>query len=146
MTTLRTIGLAAALALAGIGHAQLLAEVLTTTAIQSQLFPMMSFPTSSLRAVGTGTAPLIDRVPDAGAWTDWEVYTATGLAAALEPGLLHQVETGLAIDGFFREGTTTRQVGAESHTQVVFADGARRALLYVARTDREIVWLVARSR
>jgi len=146
MDSMRAIGLAALLTLAGAAQAQLLVEVALAPAIASQLFPPMSFPASSLRAVGTGTAPLIARVPDAAAWTDWEVYTASGLAAALEPGLLHQIETGLALDGFFRETTTTTQLGAERHTRAVFVDGDRRALVYLIRADRELVWLVARAR
>ena len=146
MTNLRALGLAAVLALAGVGHAQLLAEVVLVPAIASQLFPPMSFPASSLRAQGTGTERIIAKVPDAVAWTGWEVYTATGLAAALEPAFIHNVEVSLSLEGFFREETSTTQVGPELHTRVVFTDGASGALLYLIRVDRELVWLVARSR
>jgi hypothetical protein len=146
MTSLRALGLAAVLALTGVGHAQLLVEVALAPAIASQLFPPMSFPPSSLRAVGTGTERIIAKVPDAAAWTGWEVYTATGFAASLEPAFVREIELNLSMEGLFREETTTSQVGPERHTRVVFADGASRALLYLIRVDREIVWLVARSR
>lgn len=146
MSTLRALALAAALTLVGAAHAQLLVEVALAPAIASQLFPPMTFPASSLRAIGGDTGPLIARVPDAAAWTDWEVYTATGFAASLEPAFVYDVERGLLMAGFFRESTTATDVGAERHTRVVFTDGAQRALLYLIRSGRELVWLVARGR
>jgi hypothetical protein len=85
----------------------------------------MSFPPSSLRAVGDGTGPLIARVPDAAAWTDWEVYTATGLVAALEPAFVYDVELNLLMDGYFRSETLVTEIGAERHTRVVFVEGDR---------------------
>lgn len=146
MTRIRTLALALTLALSGVATAQLLAEVALAPAIASQLFPPMSFPASSLRAVSGDVGPIVARVPDATAWTDWEVYTATGLAAALEPALIYDVERGLLVAGYFRESTTQTDVGTERHTRIVFTDGAQRALLYLVRTPRELVWLVARGR
>jgi hypothetical protein len=146
MNPLRAFGLCAVLAVAGVGQAQLLAEVMTTTAIASQLYPAMSFPPSSLRAVGDGTGPLIARVPDAVAWTDWEVYTATGFAASLEPAFVRDIELALLMEGFFRAETVVTERGPERHTRVVFVEGDRRALLYLIRSGRELVWLVARGR
>lgn len=146
MSTLRAVALAAALTLVGAAHAQLLVEVALAPAIASQLFPPMSFPASSLRAAGGNTGTLIARVPDAANWTDWEVYTATGLAASLEPGLVHQVQLDMAMAGFFAESTTATERGPERHTRIVFTDGAQRALLYVIRSGRELAWLVARGR
>jgi hypothetical protein len=146
MNHLRAFGLCVVLAVAGVGQAQLLAEVMTVTAIASQLFPSMSFPPSSLRAVGDGTGPLIARVPDAAAWTDWEVYTASGFAAALEPAFVRDIELNLLMDGYFRSETIVTEIGPERHTRVVFADGDRLALLYLIRSGPELVWLVARGR
>jgi hypothetical protein len=146
MRTVRTLALAAFLALSGPGHAQLLVEVALAPAIASQLFPPMSFPSSSMRAVGSGTEAVIARVPDASAWTGWEVYTATGFAASLEPAFVYEIERGLLVDGFFRESTSTNEIGGERHTRVVFSDGAQQALLYLIRNGRELVWLVARNR
>jgi hypothetical protein len=146
MRTTRSLVLAAILALSGAGTAQTLVEVTTVTAIASQLYPAMSFPPSTLRALGSGTEAVIARVPDAAAWTGWEVYTATGFAASLEPAFVYEIERGLLVDGFFRESTTTREVGAERHTRVVFSDGTQQALLYLIRNGRELVWLVARNR
>ena len=146
MRTVRTLALAASLALGGAGHAQLLVEVALAPAIASQLFPPMSFPSSSMRAVGSGTEAIIARVPDASAWTGWEVYTATGFAASLEPAFVYEIERGLLVDGYFRESTSTNEIGGERHTRVVFSDGAQQALLYLIRNGRELVWLVARNR
>lgn len=146
MRTVRSLALAAILVLSGAGSAQLLVEVALAPAIASQLFPPMSFPASSMRAVGSGTEAIVARVPDGASWTGWEVYTATGFAASLEPAFVYDVERGLLMEGFFRESTTTTEVGPERHTRVVFSDGTQRALLYLIRSGRELVWLVARNR
>ena len=146
MRTARSLALAAILALGGAGTAQTLVEVTTVTAIASQMFPAMSFPPSTLRAMGRGTEAVIARVPDAAAWTGWEVYTATGFAASLEPAFVYDIERGLLVEGFFRESTSTNDVGGERHTRVVFTDGTQQALLYLIRSGRELVWLVARNR
>jgi len=146
MRPVRTLALAAILALSSVGTAQLLAEVMTVTAIASTLYPQMSFPPSSMRAVGSGTEAVIARVPDAAAWTGWEVYTATGFAASLEPAFVYDVERGLLMAGFFRESTTSTEFGPERHTRVVFSDGTQQALLYLIRSGQELVWLVARNR
>lgn len=147
MKPLRSTLLAVAVALTPLAAAQTLADVMLTTAIASTLYPGVRLPSGSLRAVGAGTAPVIARVPDAAAWTDWEVYTATGIVAALEPALMNNLETGLFLDGFERVETTPTNDGATVTTRVVFAhaDG-RRALLVTFRQPRELIWLVARSR
>lgn len=146
MSTLRAVALAAALTLAGTAQAQLLVEVALAPAMASQLFPPMSFPASSLRAAGGNSGMLIARVVDAANWTDWEVYQAIGLAASLEPGLVHQVQLDMVMAGFFAESTTTSEVGPERHTRIVFTDGSQRALLFVIRRGQELAWLVARGR
>lgn len=135
------------LAAAPTAHAQTLADVMLTTAIASDLYPAVRFPASSLRATGSGTAAVVARVPDATEWTDWEVYTATGFAASLEPALVYGVERDLMIEGFDRSETSASQDGDATITRVVFvhADG-RRALLTTFRTSRELVWLIARAR
>ena len=139
---------AAALAIAPIAAAQTLVDVTVTTAIVAQLQgATVQLPSGSLRAQGAGTAAVVARVPDAASWTDFEVYTANGVAAALEPALVYGVERDLFMIGFERAETTPSQLGATAVTRVVFAhaDG-RRALLTTFRTGREFVWLLARSR
>ena len=144
----RTWIVAAALAFAPIAFAQTLVDVTVTTAIIAQLQGVtVQLPSGSLRAQGAGTAAVIARVPDAAAWTDFEVYTATGVAAALEPALLYGIERDLFMVGFERAETTPSQLGATAVTRVVFANpDGRRALLTTFRTGREFVWLLARSR
>jgi hypothetical protein len=148
MHRLRTIALTLALVLAaGQASAQLLAEVALMPAIASQLFPPVQWPSGSLRAVGAGADQLIVRVPGHAEWQGWEVYTATGLAASLEPALTYGVERDLMMQGLFRAETTQTPIGSELHTRVVFSDGgAQQALLYVIRSGQELVWLVARGR
>ncbi len=136
-----------ALSLAAAAGAQTLAEVTLTTAIASQLYPGLSLPSGSLRAMGVGTEAVIARVPDAAAWTGWEVYTAAGLAASLEGALVYGVERDLFLEGYGRVETTPTQEGATTITRVVFEnETGARALLVTFRESRELVWLVARSR
>ncbi len=148
MRKLKTFTLALLLVIAGgTASAQLLAEVALTPAIASQLFPPVSWPSGSLRAVGDGADALVARVPDQAAWQGWEVYTATGLAATLEPALVYGVERDLLMQGLFRAETSETTVGNERHTRVVFSDGgAQRALLFVIRSGQELVWMIARGR
>ena len=148
MRTTRPWTLALALAFAPLAIAQTLVDVTTTTAIVAQLQgATVQLPSGSLRALGAGTAAVVARVPDASSWTDFEVYTASGVATALEPALVYGVERDLFLVGFERAETTPSQLGATAVTRVVFAhaDG-RRALLTTFRTGREFVWLLARSR
>lgn len=132
----------------GVASAQLLAEVALTPAIASQLFPPVSWPTGSLRAVGSGVDALVARVvPDRADWRDWEAYTAGGIAASLEGALVYGVERDLLMQGLFRSETTETTVGSERRTRVLFSDGGTRtALLVVLRSGQELVWLVARGR
>ncbi len=147
MQRLRIVTVVLVLAIGGIGNAQLLAEVALAPAIASQLFPPVSWPSGSLRAVGAGADALVARVPGNAEWQGWEVYTASGLAASLEPALVYGVERDLMMQGLFRAETSNASVGSERHTRVVFSDGgAQRALLYVMRSGQELVWLVARGR
>ena len=146
--TQRTLAAALlALSLAGGASAQTLVEVTLVTAISSQLYPGLSLPSGSLRAMGVGTEAVIARVPDADAWTGWEVYTAGGIAASLEGALVYGVERDLFLEGYGRVETTASQDGATTITRVVFAnDTGERALLVTFRASRELVWLVARGR
>jgi hypothetical protein len=132
----------------GIAGAQLLVEVALAPAIASQLFPPVSWPSGSLRALGSGVDALVARVvPDRDAWRDWEAYTAGGLAASLEGALVYGVERDLLMQGLFRAETTETTVGSERRTRVVFSDGgSQSALLVVLRSGQELVWLVARGR
>ena len=147
MNRSRTWIVAAALAFAPFAVAQTLADVTVTTAIIAQLQgATVQLPSGSLRAQGAGTAAVVARVPDAASWTEFEIYTAQGIVAALEPAFVYGVERDLFMIGFERAETTPSQFGATTVTRVVFAhaDG-RKALLTTFRTGREFVWLLARS-
>jgi hypothetical protein len=140
-------GLAVVVAMAPASvQAQTLGEVVLVSAIASQLHPVASLPSGSLRAEGPGAVALAARVPDAGAWTDWEVYTARGLAALLEPALVHNVETELMVAGFDRVSRDESTVEGERHVRHVFEGGGSRVLLYVIRGADSLVWLLARGR
>lgn len=127
-------------------HAQFLADTLVATAIASQLYPGVQFPSGTLRAVEAPPS-LIARVPDAAAWTSWEAYTARGLGTRLVPAHIHQLTNAFAVAGFFEASRSEAPVGDEVHTRTEFAgpDGGR-ALLYVIRRGDDIAWLVARQR
>jgi hypothetical protein len=85
-------------------------------------------------------------VPDSASWTDWEVYTASGLAATLAPAVLSGVERDFALAGLWRSDSQETVVGEEQHTRLTFEGDGRRALLYVIRHDRTVVWMLARGR
>ncbi len=141
------VGLLLLAALASpLAHAQLLADVMVSTAIATEFDPSIHLPSGSLRAVGSGTDAIIARVSDRDRWTGWEVYVARGLASHLQNAYVHQVETAFAVAGFFESDQKTSKVGAETRTRIVFegSDGGKR-LLYVIRTSQEVVWLTAKS-
>jgi hypothetical protein len=138
--------IAGTLTLTGGAAAQVLVDVVLVPAIASQLHPVMSMPRGTMRAEGAGAVTLIARVPDSASWTDWEVYTASGLAATLAPAVLSGVERDFALAGLWRSDSQETVVGEEQHTRLTFEGDGRRALLYVIRHDRTVVWMLARGR
>lgn len=130
----------------GVVRAQLLADVMVSTAIAAQFDSSVRFPSGSLRAEGAGTAALRARVSDAARWTDWEVYAARGIAAALQPAFVHQVSTAFAVAGYFEASRDETVVNGETRTRIVFEGDAGERLLFVVRSASEVVWLTARSR
>lgn len=142
--------LVGAVMLTGVARAQLLADVLVTAAIAAEFDASVRFPSGSLRAVGTGADAIRARVPDQAAWQDWEVYTARGIAMALQPAFVHQIATAYAVAGYFEQERSERAVsgpaGAETHLRLVFAGDDGTRLLYLIRSGQEVVWLTARSR
>lgn len=146
-----------ALALAvplGFGHvaqAQLLAEVMTVTAIQAQFNSAVSFPRGTLRATGAGVDAIVARIAGGADWTEWEAYTLGGVATALAGAIDHQVSTAYAVAGYFEQSRADHNVqgplGPETHTRIVYVGpvGGQR-LLYFVRAGQEVVWLTARSR
>jgi hypothetical protein len=147
----RTVTFAFLVVLAGavvapLAHAQLLTDVMMSTALSAEFDPSLRLPHGTLRAVGKGTEAVIARVPDRNRWTSWEVYEATGLVKTLEAGYVHNIETAFAVDGYFESGRTETTVGPETRTHIVFEGPDGKRLLYVIRTSQEVVWLTARSK
>lgn len=131
--------------LPGVAQAQLLGEVMTVAAISAELNPAVRLPSGSLRVVGTPPASLLAKVPDAASFSDWEAYTATGVAASLQPAHVHQITTSFAVAGYFLENTSERTLGNETHTRYLYSDATGdAALLYVIRTPEEL-WLIAHA-
>lgn len=148
---LLALALLLAFAVGGVARAQLLAEVLTVTAIQAQFDSSVRMPRGTLRATGAGVDALLRRVEGASAWTEWEAYTLGGVATALAGAIDHQVTTAYAVAGYFEqersERTVQGPVGSETHTRIVYVDDAGgRRLLYFVRAGQEVVWLTARAR
>lgn|SRR5690606_30824575 len=131
-------------------RAQLLADVLTATAISATFDSAVRFPSGTYSAVGAGADALVRRVPGSSDWTDWEVYVARGVAANLQPGFVHNVSTSFAVAGYFQEERSEANVShggrTELHTRIVFAGPSGKRLLYLVRADQEVAWLTARSR
>lgn len=136
---------------AGVARAQLLAEVMTVTAIQAQFNGAVTFPRGTLRATGAGVDAILRRVQGASAWTEWEAYTLGGVATGLAGAIDQQVSTSYAVAGYFQQSreqfSVTGPAGPETHTRIVYVgdDGTQR-LLYFVKAGQEVVWLTARSR
>lgn len=129
-----------------LGVAQTLAEVTLVAAITAELNPGLSLPKGSFRAVGEGTAPLIAQVPGNEGFSDWEVYSAGGLAANLQPAFVQQISTSFAVNGYFLLEQIERDVGAAVHTRYLFDDGAGgTTLLYTIRQPDNLIYLIARG-
>lgn len=145
------VAVAALTLLGATAQAQLLAEVMTVTAIQAQFNPAVSFPRGTLRATGAGVDALVRRIEGASSWTDWEAYTLGGIATSLAGAIDHQVSTAYAVAGYFEQSRSQHTVqgpaGPETHTRIVYvgSDGGQR-LLYFVRAGQEVVWLTARAR
>lgn len=128
------------------GHAQTLAELQLVMAASAQLNPALHLPSGSYRALGD-TQAFVNRVPGAAAFTDWEVYAATGLAARLQPGFVQQLSTSFAVSGYFLEEQQEQVHGEETHTRYLFVDDAgARILLYTIRRPDDLVYLIAKAR
>src|SRR5690554_1013501 len=137
--------------LGGAAHAQLLAEVMTVTAIQVQFNGAVSFPRGTLRATGAGVDAIVRRIEGHSAWTEWEAYTLGGVATSLAGAIDHQVSTAYAVAGYFEQSRSQHSaqgpLGPETHTRIVYSgpEGGQR-LLYFVRAGQEVVWLTTRSR
>ncbi len=125
--------------------AQTLAEVQVVTAIATELNPAIRLPSGSYRAVGEGTDEIISKVNNASGFTNWEVYTASGLLAALQPAFVQQLSTSFAGAGYFITEQDEQTIGIEKHTRYIFEDGLDKILLYTIRTNKELIWLVAKG-
>ena len=135
------------LSIAPVALAQTLAEVTLVAAISSELDPSLSLPSGSYRAVGEGTAPIIAKVPNSGQFMNWEVYTASGIVARLQPAFVGQLTTSFAGAGYFLSDQTETVKDGETHTRYLFSDDAGKTLLlYTIRSPEELVWLVAEGR
>ncbi len=146
----RTAALLTLLAAPGVAAAQLLSEVMVTTAIMATFNSNVRFPSGSLSAVGADADRLIARIPGNADWTQWEVYTARGIAANLQDAFVHQVATSFAVAGYFEGVRSESQVQfggqTERHTRIEFDGETDTRLLYVIRAGQELVWLTAAQR
>ncbi len=125
--------------------AQTLAETQLVTAIATELNPAIRLPRGSYRALGAGTGQIIAKVPNAENFSNWEVYTATGVVAALQLAFVQQLFTSFAGAGYFLAEQSEKAVGMEKHTQYIFEDGSSTILLYVISTNQKLTWLVAKG-
>lgn len=139
-----------ALGLPGAASAQLLAEVMVTTAVLATFDTSVRFPSGSLSAVGADADRLIARVPGSADWTGWEVYTARGIASNLQDAFAHQIATAFAVAGYFESARSETDVTfagqSERHTRIVFEGDTGSRLLYLIRAGQELVWLTAAQR
>lgn len=145
MKMLRTTVTVALLAIGSLAGAQVLADVMLSTAIASQLYPGVHLPSGSLRAEGPGAATFVATLPDVSGFGSWEVYTATGLAANLEPAFVRNVTNAFAVAGLFESERSQRTIDGAVHTRMVFSDGTDEAILYVVAGNGVVTWAVGRK-
>ena len=145
MKTLKIVSaLLVCIAFGPLASAQTLGEVMLVAAISAELNPAISLPRGTFRAVGEGAEQIIAQVPESNKFTNWEVYSAGGLAANLQAGYVHQVSTSFAVNGYFLAEETERTVGDTVHTRYVFDDGmGGTTLLYTIRGPQDLIYLIA---
>jgi hypothetical protein len=133
------------LVILGFSNAQTLAEMSFVAATSAQLNPAISLPRGSMRAVSDASS-IIAKVPGNQNYSDWEVYTASGIVANLQPAFVNQVSSSFAGAGYFLSDQSEKTVGGTKHTEYVFTDDAGgTALLYVIRDGQELIWLIAKG-
>ena len=132
----------ACLAFAPLASAQFLADVLLSTAIMSELMPGVRLPSGSFRAQGPGSARFVASLPDATAFSTWEVYTATGIVANLQDAFVRDVVTSFAVAGLFQSDRSERTIGGHAYTRYAFSDGEREAVLWVVAAEGAVTWAI----
>ncbi len=144
--------LTAALLLAPTALAQTAAELLTVTAISSTLDSALSIhlPTGSSFVknpkYAAGLAPRL-LGPDASRFTDYQLYTARGLAVRLADNYVGDLKTSFATSGFFESGSHSVAVGTDTWTRTDFQDDGGKALaLFVAKKPDGVYFLTARGK
>jgi hypothetical protein len=141
---MKTFALLLVLAL-GFANAQTLAEISFVAATSAQLNPAISLPRGSMRAVSDASS-IIAKVPGHQNYSDWEVYTASGIAANLQPAFVNQVSSSFAGAGYFVNEQNEKTVGNTTHSKYIFTDDmGGTALLYVIRDSQELIWLIAQG-
>lgn len=130
---------------APVASAQLLADVTLTTAIASDLLPGIQLPRGSFRAHGPGSAAFVAALPGTSGFSVWEVYTATGLMAALQPAFVRDVANAFAVAGMFEVERSETIVGGRTHTRIVFSDDENEALLYVIAERGSVTWAIGKK-
>lgn len=142
MKTLRTYVVVVLFALLPLASAQLLADVLLSTAIMSDLMPGVRLPSGSFRAQGPGSERFVASLPDATSFDSWEVYTATGILANLQDAFVRDVANGFAVAGLFQSARAERAIGSHTYTRYLFSDGEREAVLWVVAAERSVTWAI----
>ena len=120
----------------------MLADVLLSTAIMSDLMPGLHLPSGSFRAQGPGSDRFVASLPDATAYRSWEVYTATGIVANLQDAFVRDVVTSFAVAGLFQSDRTERTIAGHAHIRYVFSDGERDAVLWVVAAEGAVTWAI----
>ena len=144
--------LTAALLLAPSALAQTAAELLTASAISSTLDSTLSIHLPSGSSFvknpkyAAGLAPRL-LGPDAARFTDFQLYTARGLATRLADNYIGDLKTSFATSGFFESGSHGVAVGTDTWTRTDFQDDAGKTLaLFVAKKADGVYFLTARGK
>lgn len=141
-----------ALLVAPTALAQTAAELVTVTAIQGTLGSVtgVSLPTGSSFVKNPRYAAAL--APgllgaDAAKFTDFQLYTARGLATRLADNYVGDLKTSFASSGFLESGTRSFKLGSDAWTRTDFQDDSGKALvLLVSKKADGVYFLTAHGR
>lgn len=144
--------LTAALLLMSPALAQTAAELMTVTAIQGTLGSIgtVQLPVGSSFVKNPKYAAALAPAllgPEAAKYSDFQLYTARGLATRLADNYVGDLKTSFATSGFFESGSRSLKLGADSWTRTDFQDDSGKTLaLFVSKKADGVYFLTARGK
>lgn len=142
--------LAAAASLAPLApaRAQTAAELVVVAALSASLDPSIRLPRGAAYYTNPQHAARFSAYlgADAGKYTDYQLYVASGLATKLADAYALNLETSFAAAGYFRSSTSTYKAGTDTVVRNEYDNGERTLVLVVVRQGASVFFLSGRKR